>query len=368
MPSPDHPNNLSPNLDTLANLVNKKGSKLSYDKTSGRFSIQEPGVFNQSLARTFSSDSVKSEEYFGAPIRALFAAAYANIDLRHAFTEAVEGLKALRNSYTGEKLAILNAVIADAELGVKKDPDYAIQLRKSYERYLRFGLAQVMFLPGTNPGICYSFTVHWARRILIGKTYFGISKKNEAEVRPLTLDAGQKARIMKKVDKTIRPLQDELKNYKPSVLGSRVMDLARGKEDKRLTKYGNLFVLDVCEDQVIGATERGSEIMSKVLQAASGIKGQPAKIFLVSLRKKAEGHAIGIHLEGALHFFDPNLGEFEFPTGSEKDLASFLDEWWQTFYMVSGSGGMVQHFQYWRLESVQVKKEKESDVVFQIKS
>jgi hypothetical protein len=35
-----------------------------------------------------------------------------------------------------------------------------------------------VFLPVDNEGVCYSFTVHWARRILVGnKPNWGISKK-----------------------------------------------------------------------------------------------------------------------------------------------------------------------------------------------
>lgn len=47
-----------------------------------------------------------------------------------------------------------------------------------------------MFLAESNPGVCYSFTAHWARRILMGKTYLGVSSKKQTEVAaPLTLDA-----------------------------------------------------------------------------------------------------------------------------------------------------------------------------------
>src|SRR5208282_5582212 len=113
MPSPGDSNNLQPNLTTLTQLASKpSGSKLSYDKDRGRFSIQEKG-FRQTLARTFSSDSVAKEEYFGEPMRELFAAAHSE---GHDVTQALNGLRALRNSYTGEKLATLNAVIEDAEL------------------------------------------------------------------------------------------------------------------------------------------------------------------------------------------------------------------------------------------------------------
>ena len=46
-------------------------------------------------------------------------------------------------------------------------------------------------------------------------------------------------------------------------------------------------------------------------------------IFLLNLRKGTGGHTIGIHLDGALHFFDSNVGEFAFPIGSEGDLENY---------------------------------------------
>jgi hypothetical protein len=116
MPSPGGRANLQHNLDTLAQLRNKPGSKPSYDPDTGRFSIDEQG-FLQPLIRTLWRDSVTSEEYFGEPIREIFAAARAK---GSDFTQALAGLQSLRNSYTGEKLAILDAVIKDARLGKKK--------------------------------------------------------------------------------------------------------------------------------------------------------------------------------------------------------------------------------------------------------
>jgi Yersinia/Haemophilus virulence surface antigen len=347
MPSSDDCENVKANLDTISKLKTN-GSKLSYDKVSGRFSIQEPGI-KQSIARTFSPNSVSSEEYFGAPIRELFAAAHAE---KMDVAQALEGLKALRRSYVGEKerdkLAKLDAVIKDAELGVKKDPDYVIELRNSYKQYLKFGFAQVMFLPASDPGVCYSFTVHWARRILMGKTYFGKGEEDS----PLTLDAEQKARMMRKVDKAIRPLQQELKKVEPSIsCGSRVMQLAKEEPHK---KYGNLNVFDVCKKQTIDASASGSRVMEKAVEKAN-LDGKPATIFLVNLRKEKEAHTIGIHLDGALHFFDPNCGEFAFPKGCEQDMESFLDKWWKEFYMERGTSGLEQHFQHWGLENVMLK-------------
>lgn len=168
---------------------------------------------------------------------------------------------------------------------------------------------------------------------------------------------------MSKVDKAIGPMQaalkESLKESKAANLGTRVMDLGQNSTDDRLKKYfGSLFVLPVCTKQSIDANARGSDIMQKVLDTAN--KGKKyASIFLVNLRNNTEGRTIGIHCQDELHFFDSNLGEFEFPKGSENDPDNFLDEWWQTFYMLPGQKVPVQYFDRWGLESVQLKKQQQ---------
>ena len=202
MPSAGHPNNLQPNLTTLAQLAGKPGAKLSYNPSSGRFSIDE-NTWYQGAVRTLWRDSVEKEEYFGQPIRELFAAARASsIDA----TQALNGLQALRQSYTGNKLAILDEVLEDASLGTRKDhPDF-IGLRQKYLQYLLFGFKQSMFLPVGNEGVCYAFTLHWARRILAGeKPNWGISNTLD-ETHPVTLDRDQKERIISKVANKISKL------------------------------------------------------------------------------------------------------------------------------------------------------------------
>ena len=70
----------------------------------------------------------------------------------------------------------------------------------------QIGFKQSMFLPVDNEGVCYSFTVHWARRILVGnKPNWGISKKLP-EAHPITPDRDQKERIISKVANKISKL------------------------------------------------------------------------------------------------------------------------------------------------------------------
>jgi hypothetical protein len=353
MPSAGDSTNLGPNLRTLAQLRNKPGAKLSYDTNRGRFSIQEAGI-RQSLARTLSSNSVKNEEYFGRPIRELFAAAHTELDGEDVdVTDALEGLRALRNSYRGEeeKLEVLDAVIEDAELGMRKDPVDVIRLRMRYQYYLSFGLAQCMFLPVSNPGVCYSFAVHWARRILLGKTYWGVTNTEDIGT-PLTLDAQQKARMMRKVDGKIRPLQDGITRCNRK-RGIAVMTLATEKKFKR---YGNLFIFSLMEEEEIERTARGTDIVQAALGVTEKRGNEKYSIFLLNFYKISEsdrgGHTVGIHLEGGMHFFDPNFGEFMFPRGSERDWDRFLNDWWSAFYTHRG----VPEYTHWGLDGVLLRE------------
>jgi hypothetical protein len=336
MASPGDSANLQHNLTILAQLGTQEG-KLSYSPSTGRFSIDAPSPI-QGVIRMVFRDSVTSNEYFGKPIREVFAAAHAKAKGSDV-AAALNGLKTLRNSYTEQgKLEILNEVIEDAERGVlQKDPRRAIEIRKKYQQYLKFGFAQAMFLPESNRGVCYSLTVHWARRILLGRTYFGVRKSSplSEEKPPLTLNADQAKRIMKKMD-IIRPLHAKVeakaKEWNLSSGGTAMM--AAIDADLRFKKYGELNIKPVMEqDQSIADTARGSEVMETVLGLAKTYRG--ATIFLLNLNLADGGHTIGIHLDGLLHFFDPNIGEFAFPTGFDKALEEFLDEWLERYSIKS---------------------------------
>jgi hypothetical protein len=368
MPSAGDSNNLRPNLQTVAALAKKIGAKLSYDKETGQFSIQEAGKL-QSLARTFSrgQDSIENEEYFGAPIRELFAAARVQ---KENVASALEGLRSLRNSYppapiypapasdaVARKRKILEDVIEDAELGVRKEKASGISLRQSYEKYVIFGFAQEMFLLQSEPGVCYSLTVHWARRILMGKTHFGISKKTLEQVSLPTVDAQQKKRMMRKVDREIRPLHAALKEYNKQNPYDRpgvgIMTLA-GSD--RFAKYGDISIGNILRlRQDIEAEALGSHVIGELLRVAEN-RTDEYTIFLVNFENVAQAHTIGFHLNGtALHFFDPNCGEFAFQGAFRTDRERFLDDWWRAFYVISGRAA----FNAVKLEGVKMKPGKE---------
>jgi hypothetical protein len=356
MPSAADPANLNANLHTFAQLEHSPaGSKLSFNNATGRFSIQKPGPL-QVLARTASRDSVTSEEYFGKPARLMFAAAYPQRNTDNGlFDHALQGLRALRGSYTGDKRAALDAVISDAQHGLGKESMGNIRLREKYQRFVVYGFSQSMFLPETNPGVCYSFTIEWARRIILSnKESFAASENGPAIPSGNTLTPQQKVRMMAKVDSRIRPLQAEFGGWDVSNFGTLLAGLSRS-DNVQFQKYGNLAVFPLTNHpQPIAPDDKGSAVLGHVLTEANRyVERGLANVFLVNMkdRGKPGGHTIGIHLhQGGFHFFDPNFGEFNFPNSAGVNLLAFLNEWWSSFYRPP------HDFESWKLEGVAARQ------------
>jgi hypothetical protein len=351
MPSSGDPNNLLPNLDTLSMLEIKPGSKLSYNEKTGRFSIHEAGKL-QGIGRAFSKNSVLNEAKFGAPIREIFAAAHTAVDdptlgIRKAHIDAaLRGLLALADTYAGEpdKRAIMDAVYRDAQAGARKDSAVLINLRAKYQNYVLFGFTQGMFTQSA-AGVCFSFTVHWARRILLGKPNFGFSKHTGQSPPILTLEDVQKRRMKQKIDRAIAPMHKYIKTQRAKHYGEVVVDIASAGTNDRYAKYYTELAIYPSEHEVpIDAHNQiGSWIINQVVQIAITEQARTdASVFVVALKNYVPpGHSIGIHVEttpngsiepGALHFFDPNIGEFLFPPGSDHAKEEFLNEWWALMY------------------------------------
>jgi len=354
MPSSGDPNNLIPNLDMLSMLEIKPGSKLSYNEKTGRFSIHAAGKL-QGVSRTFSKDSVLNEAKFGAPIRELFAAANAAVNdptlgIRNAHIDAaLRGLRALADTYAGkpDKLAMMEAVYRDAQAGAHKDSAVLINLRAKYQPYVLFGFTQGMFLTRSAAGVCFSFTVHWARRILLGKPNFGFSKHTGQSPPILTLEEfpHQKRRMKQKIDRAIGPMHKYIKTQYAHHYGEVVVDRASaGTNDPYAKYYTELAIYpSELEVRIDAHNQIGSWIIDQVVQIAIAEQFQTnASAFVVGLKNYSPpGHSIGIHVEttpngsiepGALHFFDPNIGEFLFPPGSDQAKEEFLNEWWALMY------------------------------------
>jgi len=70
---------------------------------------------------------------------------------------------------------------------------------------------------------------------------------------------------------------------------------------------------------------------SNNLQLKIAGRNGDCSIFVLVLKKGQGGHAVGIHPDNGLHFFDPNFGEFLFPDSSDRDKQTFLDTWLRAY-------------------------------------
>jgi hypothetical protein len=350
MPTAWDPANLLPNLQALAGLSTAAaGSKLSYNNATGRFSIQGPGFFRQTLARTFSSDSVESEEHFARPVKGVFQAARQQIGAAVSqvqFNNALAGLKALRAAYSGqpEKLGKLDAVIADIENPLVGESDDFVSFRKRYKRYLIYSVSMGPVLRRSDVGICQAFVIDWARRILGGKASYAVSKKRHEEYGPDTsLPADEQARMARKVDTRLRSFQQHL-DKKGSMdyrdMKRAVTSFGRPGRPEDDRPYGDLILGRLAWDDFREDDEpMGREVLSAAVKACNRYSKNLAMLSLLGKIKEvapdrftAEGHAIGLDLSGhGVHIFDPNMGEFIFPPGSDA-LGDFCDDLWRRLY------------------------------------
>jgi hypothetical protein len=252
MPTAGDGDNLKHNLDVLASLeMAQTGTKLSYDGTTGRFSVQAPGLM-QTLARTFSSDSVTSREYFSAPMTALFAAALARIGTgasREQFEAAFRGLKRLQLTYASQpdKLQALERVIS----AIKQQLDRALQQQEEkqqedsarkvyyarpgnfaawlYGKYAKFLIAKIQQdeqISTKSSGVCFGYSLDWLSRkthTQRAKASYLVSKHHPKRPGPgdLLKDLGASPdldpkRMAAKIKKGIQPLQDVYEAYRIS--------------------------------------------------------------------------------------------------------------------------------------------------------
>jgi hypothetical protein len=266
-----------------------------------------------------------------------------------------------------QRTSVVRRVIAEIDRWIMPENDDAIYLRQQYQRYLQYGISQRILKVGPR-GVCFGFVCDWARRILAsGKpTYAAKWTGGEyAEVAPSVRPCvEERARMMRKVDRRIQPFHEELKVVMGRVRGTQGDAFNRVVNPQEKKFYKERFYMfqdlriepyDHGGDQIIAQLHRGRTVLKRILAVARRHLRE-AEVFLVNLWKREMigvdrgGHGIGIHLsQGGLHFFDPNVGEFWFPQGSESERDSFLDEWWERFCKESQ---YVQKYGHWVLEGV----------------
>jgi hypothetical protein len=370
MPGAGDAGNVGPNLTTLASLrTRSKGVKLSYNTQTGRFSVQGVG-FKQSVVRTLTGESVLDEARFREPLKELFEAAAQLMvfdgAIEDLFDQARDGLLALRDTYSGdeEKRSVVNLVIEEIARWTEREYDCATDLRDRYKEYLRYGISQDIAIVRSNPGVCYGWVCDWARRILTLQRFSYASMKSGAMVVPsVRPSVAEQARMIRKVDRRIQPLHEQLNAVQDHMYYTQRKDITQaqafnmlfdkdaGFYNEKFRKFQDLFIEECVENTGIKQSDIGTDVFRRIFRKASAY-GDGDWVFKVGLRRSdGGGHAIGIDLfEGKLQFFDPNVGDFWFPRGAERDSDDFLDDWWRLFCTTKERGVRKQNYQWWNLE------------------
>jgi hypothetical protein len=346
MPSPGDEMNLVPNLTSLGNLpLHGAGAKLGYNATTIRFYVDK-GDLLQGVRRTVAGDSVLSDKSFGRPVREVFAAAVRRMEgdeqMADRITSALRGLEFLRDTTYADddcKVRTVQGVINDALYGFRLEPRGFVGFRARHRKFLVYGFSQGMFIEKSSKGICYGFTIDWARRVLWSAkpSYAHSDRRAVGTPAPLTLNMTEKVRMMRKVLVRIRPLQEaHLAAWedRPTCPPERILD-----EDHPLYPRLSNLVTEVWDTVKFGIKEPGHLVMDKILESARDAAnkwnvGYDVVFLLEFGGNLTEGHSVACRLlpHDAVRFFDPNIGEFLFPSGSDKPRSVFWDDWWSGLY------------------------------------
>jgi hypothetical protein len=179
---------------------------------------------------------------------------------------------------------------------------------------------------------------------------------------------GERARMMKKNDRRIQPLQEELIEVKRQVRGTQQGQAFNQvvTAQARFYMFQSLRIVryDHGGEQLIADHDTGEAVFRRIVKAASQHENE-ARVFLVCLKRKKMtdvdrsdergGHAIGIELSDlglGMHFFDSNVGEFLFGPASLSDGDDFLHNWWKLFCMMKEGEVRTQKYAQWRLDGV----------------
>jgi hypothetical protein len=287
-----------------------------------------------------------SDKSFGIPVREVFAAAVRSAEgdeqMTDRITSALRGLEFLRDStYAGDdrKVRTVQGVINDALFGFRLEPRGFVGFRERHRKFLVYGFSQGMFIEKNSKGICYGFTIDWARRVLWSAkpSYAHSNHRVGGTPAPVALDMGEKVRMMRKVVHRIKPLQQahlDAWEDRPTLPPERLLD-----QDHHLYPRLSNLVTDVWDTVRFGTKEPGHSVMDQILQSAHAAANEwhvgYDVVFLLEFGGNlTEGHSVACRLlpNDVIRFFDPNIGEFLFPSGSDKPRSVFWDEWWSGLY------------------------------------
>lgn len=268
------------------------------------------------------------------------------------FTEAVAGLEHLKTFYTQTnsvaKAAWVAKILRDADRGSFDYDKDITAMRQRHVTHLTIGIEQGALLTKDHGGVCYAFVLHWARRIIMkkNKPHYGHTKGQvlQGVAAP---DDDQVKRFARKIQNDgegggIRLHQSmgrqPLKAVKAGQVTSAIQNVER---EPFLRKFAGMKVTQLSDrvtDIGYWLPKSGDDI---ILDALKQGQAANAEVLLLGLTNKDSniGHAVGLRRTGVFQLFDPNCGEWLFPSGSAKEAINFTDDWWSTMY--GGSGALA---------------------------
>jgi hypothetical protein len=326
------------NLRVLGELRKVPGKpKLRY--IGGRFSIDGRSWYS----RGESHDSVTSKKNFADPLRGLLRQAKVLIrqGVLHPdlFDDAIDGLIRLRRTYDGNpaKVAHLDKFLKDLVpegfiRGLNENSEKMkklVDLRTRHGRYMLYSFRQRDYLKEGQTDICEGLVVQWARRILFGAKSYATSKKE--------VERHSKIERMRKQVTHAGLLQEKMGKLRLDDLNPSAF-----RTDPKFGGVGYHENYDEQPDGTINAT-----CWREILQRArTGPKffTETEKVVIVKLSNKGkhkDSHALGlrVYADDYRHtqIFDPNVGEFCFPSGAEQQFYDFAEELLKELYTEGGS-------------------------------
>jgi hypothetical protein len=334
---------LTHNLGVLGTLAVKPvGTKLKFDSETGKFDIEDRRL----ITRTFSSDSVKSDSHFAAPMSGLLRAAQERVGTgavtQKAFDDALAGLLRLRTTYSGTAakvqaldgvLKAVGGLVPMARESTGKG-ETVVRLRTTYLHNLVYAVRQRTYLEPGQADVCHAFVIDWGRRLLESKPSYGDSRKREGAYTPAaTLSRAEHVRMQKKMER-VSALQAEEK-----------VRVDKGERPRRSfpghAKFGHVAMTGADTMQVgeFVRTATGQDVFRAIIAAGRKFVSSTGELVLmVRLDGASAGgsHMLGLHLYGEglrnVHLFDANVGELRFMSGAEEYLWRFCDDLMTSLY------------------------------------
>jgi hypothetical protein len=300
---------------------------------------------------------------------------------------AIEGLRRLQQSYSGKdkepQRAKLKDIIAAAETAVQQelkgsedksedkseaaanDNSEALReafatLKEQHGKRVTFQMMQDQIVAYGDTGMCKALCIDWIRRkLFLNKDSYADSGK-EKPADALELRVHDNLRMQKKVDHRIREIQATVRQTPCEVWDGPInmVETTRLRQFKGgFDQLEALLVAKGPTKQVICVEKRkiyrpeDKEGYMVFKEIYSSCRKEALVYWSVSLNKEVicrekvdwgcyvidleavdprKGHSVALHLtDDRIHFFDPNLGEFEFfPQAEDEAFYHFGELWW----------------------------------------